>query len=164
MSLVFATFLAGLPPSLTTRATIASTTHIPTATAPTAMISRSARCCAVSSGVRGSGTRLSSPQLVRYAVRALYHETQRPSPQMHLLKLASALGADRRAGTATGSGSPGRYSFAIMMSSSGHRTLEAAQSAFGSARGFVQRQFVTQNRRLSFVLALIVVGIGVATG
>jgi len=50
-----------------------------------------------------------------------------------------------------------------MMSSSGHRTLEAAQSAFGSARGFVQRQFVTQNRRLSFVLALIVVGIGVAT-
>jgi hypothetical protein len=49
-----------------------------------------------------------------------------------------------------------------MLSSSGHRTLAAAQSALGSARGFVRRQFITQNRRLAFVLALVVVGIGVA--
>ena len=55
-----------------------------------------------------------------------------------------------------------RYSFAIMVSSPGHRLWSAACAAALSFRGLVRRQFITQNRRLSFVLALAVVGIGIA--
>jgi hypothetical protein len=55
-----------------------------------------------------------------------------------------------------------RYSFAIMVSSSGRRSWSAVQSAALSFRGLVRRQFITRNRRLAFVLALTVVGLGVA--
>ena len=55
-----------------------------------------------------------------------------------------------------------RYSFAIMVSGSAHRLWSAAYAAALSFRGLVRRQFITQNRRLAFVLALVVVGIGIA--
>jgi hypothetical protein len=49
-----------------------------------------------------------------------------------------------------------------MVSKSGRRPWSAARVAASSFRGLVRRQFITQNRRLAFVLALIVVGIGIA--
>jgi len=49
-----------------------------------------------------------------------------------------------------------------MVSSPGHRLWSAAGAAALSFRDLVRRQFITQNRRLSFVLALAVVGIGLA--
>jgi Stage II sporulation protein E (SpoIIE) len=49
-----------------------------------------------------------------------------------------------------------------MVSSPGHRLWSAASAAALSFRGLVRRQFITQNRRLSFVLALAVVAIGIA--
>src|ERR1022692_1786898 len=55
-----------------------------------------------------------------------------------------------------------RYSFAIMVSSSGRWSWSAVQSAALSFRGLIRRQFITRNRRLGFVLALTVVGLGIA--
>jgi hypothetical protein len=55
-----------------------------------------------------------------------------------------------------------RYSFGIMLSRSGHRLWSATSGAALSFRGLVRRQFITRNRRLAFVLAVAVVGIGVA--
>src|ERR1700689_640085 len=49
-----------------------------------------------------------------------------------------------------------------MVSKSGRRPWSAARVAASSFRGLVRRQFITQNRPLAFVLALIVVGIGIA--
>jgi hypothetical protein len=42
------------------------------------------------------------------------------------------------------------------------RILSVAQGAASRTRGVLRRQFITRNRRISFVLALSVVGIGVA--
>src|SRR5271166_5920247 len=61
-----------------------------------------------------------------------------------------------------GSQARNRYSFAIMVSSSSRRVWSAAQAGAVSFRGLVRRQFITRNRRLAFVLALAVVGIGIA--
>ena len=55
-----------------------------------------------------------------------------------------------------------RYSFAIMISSPLRRLWSATCAAALSFRALVRRQFITRNRRLAFVLALAVVGIGVA--
>ncbi len=55
-----------------------------------------------------------------------------------------------------------RYSFAIMVSSSGRRPWSTMQVAAQSFRGLIRRQFITRNRRMAFVLALAVVGIGIA--
>jgi Stage II sporulation protein E (SpoIIE) len=57
-----------------------------------------------------------------------------------------------------------RYSFAIMVSRRRRRRRlwSAVQVTGLSLRGFLRRQFITRNRRLAFVLALAVVGIGVA--
>jgi hypothetical protein len=52
--------------------------------------------------------------------------------------------------------------FAIMVSSSLRRLWSAVPAAALSLRGLARRQFITRNRRLAFVLALAVVGIGVA--
>jgi Stage II sporulation protein E (SpoIIE) len=49
-----------------------------------------------------------------------------------------------------------------MVSSSWRRIWSATQVAALSFRGLVRRQFITRNRRLAFVLAITVVGIGVA--
>jgi Stage II sporulation protein E (SpoIIE) len=49
-----------------------------------------------------------------------------------------------------------------MVSSSARRSWRLAQAAARSLRGLVRRQFITRNRRLAFVLALAVIGIGVA--
>src|SRR5260370_39990540 len=49
-----------------------------------------------------------------------------------------------------------------MVSSSGRRVGSAATAAVLSFRGLLRRQFITRNRRLAFVLALAVVGIGIA--
>ncbi len=49
-----------------------------------------------------------------------------------------------------------------MVSSSRHRLWSAASAAVLSFRGLVSRQFITRNRRLAFVLAVAVVGIGIA--
>jgi hypothetical protein len=49
-----------------------------------------------------------------------------------------------------------------MVSSSGHRVWSAVAAAALSFRGLIRRQFITRNRRLAFVLALAVVGIGIA--
>lgn len=55
-----------------------------------------------------------------------------------------------------------RYSFGIMVSSSSRRLWSAVSAAAVSLRGLARRQFITRNRRLAFVLALAVVGIGIA--
>ncbi len=55
-----------------------------------------------------------------------------------------------------------RYSFAIMVSSSLRRLWSAVSAAALSLRGLARRQFITRNRRLAFVLALSVAGIGIA--
>lgn len=55
-----------------------------------------------------------------------------------------------------------RYSFGIMVSSPGRRLWSAMQSAVLSFRGLLRRQFITRNRRMAFVLALAVAGIGIA--
>src|SRR6266702_849745 len=55
-----------------------------------------------------------------------------------------------------------RYSFAIMVSSSGRRPWSAMYAAVQSFRGLIRRQFITRNRRMAAVLAAAVVGIGVA--
>src|ERR1022692_4193195 len=49
-----------------------------------------------------------------------------------------------------------------MVSSSGRRPWWAMQAAAQSFRGRIRRQFITRNRRMAFVLALAVVGIGIA--
>lgn len=49
-----------------------------------------------------------------------------------------------------------------MVSDFAHRLWSAAYAAALSFRGLLRRQFITQNRRLAFVLALVVVGIGIA--
>jgi len=49
-----------------------------------------------------------------------------------------------------------------MVLSSGRRLWSAAAAAALSLRGLLRRQFITRNRRLAFVLALAVVGIGIA--
>ncbi|HUC59627.1 MAG TPA: PP2C family protein-serine/threonine phosphatase [Streptosporangiaceae bacterium] len=49
-----------------------------------------------------------------------------------------------------------------MVSKSGRKPWSAARGAALSFRGLVRRQFITQNRRLAFALAVIVVAIGVA--
>jgi hypothetical protein len=49
-----------------------------------------------------------------------------------------------------------------MVAKSGRRLWLSVRVAASSFRGLVRRQFITQNRRLAFVLALVVVGIGVA--
>src|SRR5260370_36686307 len=49
-----------------------------------------------------------------------------------------------------------------MGSSCASRRWRVAQAAWLSFRGLVRRQFITRNRRLAFVLALAVVGIGLA--
>jgi Stage II sporulation protein E (SpoIIE) len=56
-----------------------------------------------------------------------------------------------------------RYSFGIMVSKSGRRPWPARYAAAQSIRGLVRRQFITRNRRMAFVLAVAVVGIGVGT-
>src|SRR5258708_1908345 len=55
-----------------------------------------------------------------------------------------------------------RYSFAIMVSSSGRWLWSRAQTVALSFRGLVRRQFITRNRRIAFVLAIAVIGIGIA--
>ena len=50
-----------------------------------------------------------------------------------------------------------------MVSKSGRRPWPARYAAAQSIRGLVRRQFITRNRRISFVLAVAVVGIGVGT-
>ena len=49
-----------------------------------------------------------------------------------------------------------------MVSSSPRRLWSAVSAGALSLRGLVRRQFITRNRRLAFVLALAVVGIGIA--
>lgn len=49
-----------------------------------------------------------------------------------------------------------------MVSGSARRLWAATYAAALSFRGLARRQFITQNRRLAFVLALAVVGIGIA--
>jgi hypothetical protein len=53
------------------------------------------------------------------------------------------------------------YSFAIMVSSPGRRFWPTVYSATQSFRGRVRRQFITRNRRMAFVLAVAVAGIGI---
>src|SRR5215472_9514555 len=60
------------------------------------------------------------------------------------------------------SGSKTGTVFAIMVSSSLRRLWSAVPAAALSLRGLARRQFITRNRRLAFVLALAVVGIGIA--
>jgi Stage II sporulation protein E (SpoIIE) len=48
-----------------------------------------------------------------------------------------------------------------MVQSSRHQLLLRAQAAAASFRGLVRRQFITRNRRIAFVLAVAVVGIGI---
>ncbi|HEX9032754.1 MAG TPA: PP2C family protein-serine/threonine phosphatase [Streptosporangiaceae bacterium] len=55
-----------------------------------------------------------------------------------------------------------RYSFGIMVSSSGRRSWSRTQAAAMWFRGLVRRQFITRNRRIAFVLAVMVAGIGIA--
>src|SRR5215472_4546318 len=55
-----------------------------------------------------------------------------------------------------------RYSFGIMVSSSLRRLWSATSATAVALRGLARRQFITRNRRLAFVLALAVVGIGIA--
>jgi hypothetical protein len=55
-----------------------------------------------------------------------------------------------------------RYSFAIMASSPGRRFWPTIFTAAQSFRGLVRRQFITRNRRMGFVLAVAVAGIGIA--
>jgi hypothetical protein len=55
-----------------------------------------------------------------------------------------------------------RYSFGIMVSRSARRHWPTRYAAAQSFRGLVRRQFITRNRRMAFVLAVAVVGIGVA--
>ena len=50
-----------------------------------------------------------------------------------------------------------------MVSKSGRRPWPARRAAAQSIRGLVRRQFITRNRRMAFVLAVAVVGIGVGT-
>jgi hypothetical protein len=59
-------------------------------------------------------------------------------------------------------GRTGRYSFAIMVSSSGRRPGSAIYAAVQSFRGLIRRQFITRNRRVAAILTVAVVGIGVA--
>ena len=54
-----------------------------------------------------------------------------------------------------------RYSFAIMVSSSGRRPGSAIFAAVQSFRGLIRRQFITRNRRMAAVLAAAVVVIGI---
>src|SRR5215472_1026906 len=54
-----------------------------------------------------------------------------------------------------------RYSFAIMVSSPGRRFWTTIFNAAQSFRGLVRRQFITRNRRMAFVLAVAVAGIGI---
>jgi hypothetical protein len=49
-----------------------------------------------------------------------------------------------------------------MASSSGRQPWQAARVGAASVRGLIRRQFITRNRRLAFVLALFVIGIGIA--
>lgn len=55
-----------------------------------------------------------------------------------------------------------RYSFGIMTSVSWRRVWPGVRAAGSAVRGLMQRQFITRNRRLAAVLALTVIGIGVA--
>jgi hypothetical protein len=55
-----------------------------------------------------------------------------------------------------------RYSFAIMVSSSGRRPWSRIYATAQSTRGLIRRQFITRNRRMAFALAIAVAGIGVA--
>ncbi|HEX9623962.1 MAG TPA: PP2C family protein-serine/threonine phosphatase [Streptosporangiaceae bacterium] len=55
-----------------------------------------------------------------------------------------------------------RYSFGIMVTSSGRRPWSAMSAAALWSRGLVRRQFITRNRRVAAVLAVAVVGIGIA--
>jgi uncharacterized membrane protein YeaQ/YmgE (transglycosylase-associated protein family) len=49
-----------------------------------------------------------------------------------------------------------------MVTSVPHRHVRAAQAAVARVRGWVRRQFMTSNRRLFVVLAVVTVGIGIA--
>jgi serine phosphatase RsbU (regulator of sigma subunit) len=49
-----------------------------------------------------------------------------------------------------------------MVSPAPHRQFRAAQAAAARARGLVRRQLITRNRRISLVLAVVTVGIGIA--
>ena len=49
-----------------------------------------------------------------------------------------------------------------MVTSVPHRHVRAAQAAAARARGWVRRQFMTSNRRIFLVLAVVTVGIGIA--
>jgi Stage II sporulation protein E (SpoIIE) len=60
----------------------------------------------------------------------------------------------------TGGQIQNRYSFAIMVSSSGRRPGPAMLAAVQSLRGLIRRQFITRNRRVAAILALTVVFIG----
>src|SRR6266702_1408365 len=62
----------------------------------------------------------------------------------------------------TGQGIQNRYSFGIMVSSSGRRPWSAMSATALWLRGLVRRQFITRNRRMAAVLAVAVVGIGIA--
>jgi Stage II sporulation protein E (SpoIIE) len=55
-----------------------------------------------------------------------------------------------------------RYSAGIMVVAVAHRILSRAQGFSERVRGVLRRQFITRNRRLGLVLALAVVGIGIA--
>jgi hypothetical protein len=55
-----------------------------------------------------------------------------------------------------------RYSADIMLSGVAHQILSVARGFAERARGVLRRQLVTRNRRLALVLALAVVGIGIA--
>jgi stage II sporulation SpoE-like protein len=70
-------------------------------------------------------------------------------------------GADRN--LPSGGSRRNLYSFAIMVSSSPRQLWGRLRAAAGSVRGLVRRQFITRNRRLAFVLALAVVGIGIGS-
>jgi hypothetical protein len=65
-------------------------------------------------------------------------------------------------GSASGGQVQNRYSFGIMVSSSGRRPWSAISTAALAFRGLISRQFITRNRRMAFVLALAVVGIGIS--
>jgi Stage II sporulation protein E (SpoIIE) len=49
-----------------------------------------------------------------------------------------------------------------MVTSVPHRQFPAAQAAAARARGWIRRQFITRNRRLFVVLAVVTAGIGIA--
>src|SRR5215467_5583070 len=69
-------------------------------------------------------------------------------------------GSGKHGRSATGGQIQNRYSFAIMVSSSGRRPGPAILTAVQSLRGLIRRQFITRNRRVAAILALTVIFIG----